>query len=74
VELKNHPDAFKAIEVAERHLEIIPRREHNPPRMPCKKAPLPGSVVLVNGIAVECADGSDLHKITRNNYSSTNKI
>ena len=70
-ELEYDPDTFEPIQVTERHLEVLPRIQFNAARMPCKQTPLPRSVVLVHGIAVECAYRGELHKIiVLNSYIS----
>ena len=61
VELENHPKAFKAIEVAERRLEVTTRIEFNASRMPSKKTPLSGSVIFVDRIAAKCSDRIHFH-------------
>jgi hypothetical protein len=61
VELENHPDAFKAFQIAERRFEIPARGKLDAPRMSRKKTPLSRSVIFVNGIAVKYSDWLNLH-------------
>jgi hypothetical protein len=61
VELEYDPDAFKAVQVTERHLKVLPRLQFDTARMPHKEPPLPRSVVLINCITVECADRKKFH-------------
>jgi hypothetical protein len=60
VKLENDPQPLKPIKVAERRLEVLPAGKFDPPGMPRKQAPLPRSVVLIDGIAEKCTYGIHL--------------
>lgn len=74
MELENHPDAFKAIQITEGCFEIHPRLQHNAARMPSKKAPLSGCIVLVNGITVKCTYRTNLHSRNIDNRGSRQDV
>ena len=68
MELENHPNAFEAFQIAEGHLEVVSRLEFDASRMPSKKAPLAGNVVLVDGVTEKGAYWIHLHRKILTDY------